>query len=147
MELSFRFAGRDGQQAMRLIEHIQKHHLEEAGVGKALTQMLIDVGLLRPDGTPVELPEAPEPAMAEAAAAEPSGLWTPDSASPAPAAENSGRRSREAVSYQRSAIRFWFPRRAWERGSASGYPNLYLCEKVAAQFRLSQAAPQPWTIS
>ena len=82
MELSFRFAGRDGQQAMRLIEHIQKHHLEEAGVGEALTQMLIDVGLLRPDGTPVELPEAPEPAMAEAAAAEPSGLWTPDSAQP-----------------------------------------------------------------
>ncbi len=84
MELSFRFAGRDGQQAMRLIEHIQKHHLEEAGVGEALTQMLIDVGLLRPDGTPVELPEGPEPAMAEAEApaAEPGGLWTPDSAQP-----------------------------------------------------------------
>ena len=56
MELSLRFAARDGQQAMRLIEHLQKHHLEEPGVGEALTQMLMDVGLLRPDGTPAFAP-------------------------------------------------------------------------------------------
>ena len=39
---------------MRLIEHIQKQHIEEPGVGETLTQMLIDVGLLRPDGTPAD---------------------------------------------------------------------------------------------
>ena len=84
MELSLRFAHRDGQQAMRLIEHLQKHHLEEPGVGEALTRMLIDVGLLRPDGTPAFGPETPEPAMATAGepATEPGGLWTPDSAQP-----------------------------------------------------------------
>ena len=46
--------------------------------------MLIDVGLLRPDGTPAVCPGGPEPAMAAAEdpAAEPGGLWTPDSAQP-----------------------------------------------------------------
>jgi len=81
-ELSLRFAQRDGQKAMQMIEHIQNKHLQEPGVGEALTQMLMDVGLLRPDGTPSVMPGEPEPAMAEASAAEPGGLWTPDSAQP-----------------------------------------------------------------
>ena len=83
MELSFHFAHRDGPNAVRLLEHIQSRHVEEPGVGEALTQMMIDVGLLRPDGTPVTLPEE-EPAMAgaEEPAAAPGGLWTPDSAQP-----------------------------------------------------------------
>ena len=59
MELSLRFASRDGSEAMRLIEHLQKQHIEEPGVGEALTRMLIDVGLLRPDGTPAFGPERP----------------------------------------------------------------------------------------
>jgi hypothetical protein len=65
------------------LEHIQSRHVEEPGVGEALQQMMIDVGLLHPDGTPVAMPEE-EPAMAGAAepAAAPGGLWTPDSAQP-----------------------------------------------------------------
>ncbi len=84
MELSLRFAGRDGQQAMRLIQHIQERHLEEPGVGEALTRMLIEVGLLRPDGTPAFDPRAPEAevAAAEQPTAGPGQLWTPDSAQP-----------------------------------------------------------------
>jgi hypothetical protein len=83
MELSLRFATRDGREAMRLIHHLQEHHLEEPGVGETLTRMLIDVGLLRPDGTPAMGPESPPPAMAapgEPAAEPASGLWTPESA-------------------------------------------------------------------
>ena len=84
MELSFRFAARDGKEAMRLIEHLQKHHLEEPGVGESLTRMLVDVGLLRPDGTPAFGPNVPEPAMsaADEPASAAGGLWTPDSAEP-----------------------------------------------------------------
>jgi hypothetical protein len=84
MELSLRFAQHNGAEAMRLIEHLQRHHLEEPGVGEALTRMLMDVGLLRPDGTPAIGPGSGEPAMAaaEEAAAEPGRLWTPDSAEP-----------------------------------------------------------------
>ena len=60
-----------------------------------LTRMLINVGLLNPDGSPAIGPEAGEPAMA-AETPEPGGLWTPDSDQPAPAAENCGRRNSNA---------------------------------------------------
>ncbi|MCE5303951.1 MAG: hypothetical protein LLF97_12710 [Planctomycetaceae bacterium] len=88
MELSLRFAAHDGQAAMRLIEHLQSQHLEEPGVAEALTHMLIDVGLLRPDGTPAIPPEAMQAGgsagpMAAPAAAEPGKLWTPDGDQPA----------------------------------------------------------------
>jgi tetratricopeptide (TPR) repeat protein len=82
LELSLRFGQREGHDAMRLIEHLQSKHLEEPGVGEALTHMLIEVGLLRPDGTPAFGPDGREPVHAAAAeaAAEPGKLWTPDSA-------------------------------------------------------------------
>ncbi len=82
MELSLRFAQRDGEQAMRLIDHLQKRHINERGVGEALTRMLIDVGLLNPDGTPAIGPEGAglETSEVEEPEAEPSKLWTPDSA-------------------------------------------------------------------
>jgi hypothetical protein len=84
MELSLSFTARDPQRAMRLVQHLQERHGEEPGVAEALTRMLIDVGLLRPDGTPAYMPGGPEGPMAgpEAPAAEPGGLWTPDSAQP-----------------------------------------------------------------
>ena len=85
MELSFHFMRRDGREAGRLIEHLQRHHLEEPGVGDVLTQMLIDVGLLRPDGTPAMTPHRGEPTgvVEEEPAAAAGGLWTPDSDSSA----------------------------------------------------------------
>jgi hypothetical protein len=84
MELSLRFAERNGMEAMRLIQHLQEKHIEEPYVGETLTRMLMDVGLLRPDGTPAFGPGSGAPAgMApEAPAEEPGGLWTPDSAQP-----------------------------------------------------------------
>lgn len=88
MELSLCFGIHDVQNAMRLIEHIQRHHLEEPGVGEALTRMLISVGLLRPDGTPAfgpgqgmgAQPGAESPMASESPAAG-GGLWTPDGGS------------------------------------------------------------------
>ncbi len=83
MELSFRFAGRDGPESIRLIDHIQKHHIDEPGIGESLSHLLMEVGLLRPDGTPTITPDMQQPAAeVPAAAAESSGLWTPDSAQP-----------------------------------------------------------------
>jgi hypothetical protein len=81
MELSLRFAAQDGKESMRLIQHLHDKHIEEPGVGETLTRMLVEVGLLRPDGTPALGPDGPASAMAaEAPASESSGLWTPDSA-------------------------------------------------------------------
>ena len=81
MELSYRFASHDGHEAGRLLKHIEQNHITEPGVSETLTRMLIDIGLLRPDGTPAAMPEgmasAPE---ATESFEEPSGLWTPESA-------------------------------------------------------------------
>jgi len=81
MELSLRFAQREADHVNRLIGQIQSRHLEEPGVAEALTQFLVGVGALRPDGTPVAPPQAgpAPPATAEEAVAEADKLWTPDS--------------------------------------------------------------------
>jgi hypothetical protein len=93
MELSFRFGHGDVDQAMRLMQHIESRHMQEQGVAQTLTQLLINVGLLNPDGTPVAspLPGVPGarggPASRRMAdevvptGAEPSKLWTPGSES------------------------------------------------------------------
>ena len=87
LELSFRFQGREVAEISRLMEHIQREHFEEPGVAEALGDLLVRVGILRPDGTPA-VPEGP-PADEQAAVvvpgdpvAEPGELWTPDSQKP-----------------------------------------------------------------
>jgi hypothetical protein len=81
LELSFRFGHGDVEQAMRLMRHIESRHIEEQGVAQTLTQMLINFGLLNPDGTPVA--PAGHRAAAEIAQTgpEPAKLWTPGSES------------------------------------------------------------------
>ena len=79
-ELAHRFARGETDDVNRLIREIQTRHIEEPGVAGALTQLLISVGVLRPDGTPIEAPPPrPEAAAVGEAAEEPGRLWTPDS--------------------------------------------------------------------
>ena len=80
MELSLRFGHGDEEQAMRLLQHIESQHIREPGVAQTLTQMLINIGVLNPDGTPAGVPG--RPAAGAPPAPEPSKLWTPDSESP-----------------------------------------------------------------
>ena len=86
LELSIRFRRREGPEVGRLLRHIESQHLREPGVANALQQMLVQFGLLRPDGTPVEFPsrEAPQEPVAEPTgqADEPGKLWLPDSQRP-----------------------------------------------------------------
>ena len=81
MELSFRFGHGEIEPAMRLMQHIESRHIEEKGVAQTLTQMLINFGLLNPDGTPVAMPGRRAAAEAAPPAAEASKLWTPGSES------------------------------------------------------------------
>ncbi len=79
LELSLQFSLGNTDQIGRLLGLIHDRHIEEPGVADALTQLLIQVGVLRPDGTPAGPPqpmqeEAAEPAQAE----EPGKIWTPD---------------------------------------------------------------------
>jgi hypothetical protein len=78
-ELSLRFARQEINQAIQLVKHIEEKHIKEPEVSKILTQILINVGILRPDGTPA-IPTQAETGMAAAtpAEAEPGKLWTPD---------------------------------------------------------------------
>ncbi len=82
LELSFRFGHGDVDQAMRLMQHIESQHIQEQGVARTLTQMLINVGLLNPDGTPVAVPGRRAEAEVIPPTAEPSMLWTPGGESP-----------------------------------------------------------------
>lgn len=84
-ELSFRFARGEGNQVQRLVQHIQQRHFEEPGVAESLTQIFVQLGILRPDGTPVPPPpvqQEPIIAAADQPEPEPGKLWTPDSQGP-----------------------------------------------------------------
>lgn len=88
-ELSLRFQRGEAGEVNRLLRHIQAQHGREPGVASALRNMLVQFGLLRPDGTPAYAPRRPEPEVPPAAvpgAGQPdeSGkLWLPDSQRPA----------------------------------------------------------------
>lgn len=85
LELSFRFARGEAHEAMRLVQHVESQHMQEPGVAQTLTRMLVDVGLLNPDGTPARMgprQEAAGPMAAEAPAEERGRLWTPGGEQP-----------------------------------------------------------------
>jgi hypothetical protein len=86
LELSFRFQRAEGHEALRLIQHLQRQHIREPGVAEALTDLLVNVGVLRPDGT-MAIPSAPPPepsgiVLPDASGTKPGELWTPDSQTP-----------------------------------------------------------------
>lgn len=85
LELAHRFERGEPDEAMDMLRHIEQQHMNERGVGEALTQMLMQYGLLQPDGTPMPLPseELPAGAAAESTVPEPGKLWTPESQKPA----------------------------------------------------------------
>jgi hypothetical protein len=86
MELSLRFTLRQGPEVSRLMNHLEQRHIQEPGVADALTNMLIEVGLLRPDGSVAPAAAAPGAGpgivVPGQEGAEPGKLWTPDGQTP-----------------------------------------------------------------
>jgi hypothetical protein len=85
MELQFRFGRGEGRQAVALMKHIQSAHLREKNIQEAFVHLLVDVGLLRPDGTPAMPPAGPQtgvPATGEEPAGDAARIWTPESQQP-----------------------------------------------------------------
>jgi hypothetical protein len=76
----------DGPEASRLLEHVQSQHAKEPGVRQALMQLLVQAGIISPDGQP----RAPQAATTGsglvlpggAAAPEAGKLWTPGGETP-----------------------------------------------------------------
>jgi hypothetical protein len=82
-ELHLRYARREPEHIIRLIQHIDHQHGKEPNVAQALTNTLVQFGMLRPDGTPAYPARGPaEEEIPVESAAEASQLWTPDSAAP-----------------------------------------------------------------
>jgi hypothetical protein len=78
MELTMRFARREGDRVGWLMEHIQREHIEEPDVAEVLAQFLVSVGVIRPDGTPAgKGARQDRPAAAEPGTGDKVGLWTP----------------------------------------------------------------------
>ncbi len=84
-ELSLRLERGDAQDFARVMEHVQREHVREPGVAQALLQILVDAGLVGPDGRPAARPEesqAPALVVPGGATAEPGKIWTPGSEGP-----------------------------------------------------------------
>jgi hypothetical protein len=82
-EMTMQLAAGNLTEADRLMQHIRNDHIREPGVAQTLFQVLVEMGVVRPDGTPTM---APPPSTAAAGlpssgtipAAEAGKLWTPD---------------------------------------------------------------------
>lgn len=83
-DLSLRIARGEMNEFERVLRLIQTNHIREPGVAQALQRLLIDSGLLTPDGRPVNMPVGPAGATISepAAADEPGKIWTPQSEQP-----------------------------------------------------------------
>jgi hypothetical protein len=79
-ELTLRLERGEPHEFSRLMQHIQTHHSREPGVAQALLQILVEAGLVTPDGRPVCPPQdAGSPLVVPGAGAEPGKIWTPES--------------------------------------------------------------------
>ncbi|MHB8897766.1 MAG: hypothetical protein ACYC6Y_03360 [Thermoguttaceae bacterium] len=91
-EIPLRMERMEGPEVARLMSHIESRHGREPAVLESLTRMLMQMGVLRPDGTPA-MPIGPQQAAEPSilvpggASEEPGKLWTPDGASGRPEGE------------------------------------------------------------
>ncbi|GAF80704.1 unnamed protein product, partial [marine sediment metagenome] len=82
-EVPLRVVRGETQQAIAMIQHVQAEHLREPGVADALRNLLVQMGVIHPDGTPAaDLPNQQHPGQAAEPPAQESKLWTPDSEQP-----------------------------------------------------------------
>ena len=85
-EMTMRLSMGDFPTADRLLQHIRSEHIREPGVAQTLFQVLVEAGVIRPDGTPTMAPPSqtvgPGAGMMPGVAAAPAAdtgakLWTP----------------------------------------------------------------------
>ena len=74
-ELAIRIERREIRDVSRLIDHVAREHRQEPGVAQALYRLLLDAGIVGPDGQ-MQMPLPPASPAAEPAAAA-SEIWTP----------------------------------------------------------------------
>jgi Flp pilus assembly protein TadD len=86
-ELHLRLVRGEAEAAQRIFNRIQTNHIREPGVAQALHSLLVQLGLITPDGRPAA-EAARGPAAPAASVPPPAGkIWTPGSDAPAPVGE------------------------------------------------------------
>ncbi|MEA1952161.1 MAG: hypothetical protein U9N87_12310, partial [Planctomycetota bacterium] len=81
LELPIRLERNETEEMGRLVQHLQAKHVNEPGVADALVEFLVQIGALRPDGTPAAMPPAtggPQEPPAAGPKSDSGKLWTPD---------------------------------------------------------------------
>jgi hypothetical protein len=88
-ELAMRIARGDVPAADKLLNHIRAEHIREPGVAQALFEILVEAGVIGPDGKPTggaapapRAAEAPGIVVPGAAPADTGKIWTPNSDQP-----------------------------------------------------------------
>jgi tetratricopeptide (TPR) repeat protein len=80
LELSVQISQGSSADANRLVQHIRAQHFQEPGIAQAMMSLLMQAGLINPDGSPRMA--APSPAQAPVgespAASQGQQIWTPD---------------------------------------------------------------------
>ena len=79
-ELTLRLERGEPNEFSSMLKHIQQHHSREPGVSQALLQILVEAGLVTPDGRPVRpQQDTASPLVVPGATGEPGKIWTPES--------------------------------------------------------------------
>ena len=117
LEMSFRIGLHDGEGVMRLVQHIDKQHKREPEAIEACVHMLVEAGLLRPDGTPAKAAgEESPPLRSKAPPPSRADFGLPTATGP-PRREKSGR----PIEGERINPFPMTPSRIWISGTCSGH--------------------------
>ncbi|TWU10817.1 protein-disulfide isomerase [Allorhodopirellula heiligendammensis] len=99
-EVPLRLRAGDGEKFQECVQTIAREHGQDPEVMGRLQQLLMQFGLIRPDGSPVQAPRGASPQ------ADSGGLWTPGGGNaPAPAAGASGGQAPPAA----APSKLWVP--------------------------------------
>jgi hypothetical protein len=94
-ELPLRLQLLQSAEAQTLVDHLMREHRDEPGVLESLQSLFMEMGLIRPDGSPAAAPPPgatpPPTSPGQPAPDEANGkLWTPDGDAPPPPSEQEG---------------------------------------------------------
>ena len=86
-ELQLRYMRGEAEELSRVLRHLETEHFREPGVAQGVSEFLMRIGLLRPDGTPAAAAretrsEQPSLVVPGVEGAKPGELWTPDGPKP-----------------------------------------------------------------
>jgi len=84
-EIPLRIMSGDTQKASDLMQTVEANHIEEPGIREHFYQLLMQLGIINPDGSPAGGPAAPaQPGIIDPSASAPQagGVWTPGNQEP-----------------------------------------------------------------